>query len=158
MVWSPIYGNCFDIFAADESFGKSSLTGASYGLSLELQVEEEDYLGGGQTVASGFRVSIQERAGLPLVEEYGVDVNPGSLTSISLQLINITRHEYSNCTSNTWEGAVHGEQLAETSYSYSLTGCQRWLTIFVFVFVFSFVIVFFPLPDCLSKVLRPTCG
>ena len=38
VVWSPIYGNCFDIFAADESFGKSSLTGASYGLSLELQV------------------------------------------------------------------------------------------------------------------------
>ena len=37
-VWSPIYGNCFNIFAADESFGKSSLTGASYGLSLELQV------------------------------------------------------------------------------------------------------------------------
>ena len=37
-MWSPIYGNCFNIFAADESFGKSSLTGASYGLSLELQV------------------------------------------------------------------------------------------------------------------------
>ena len=86
---------------------------------------------------------IQERTGLPLVEEYGVDVNPGSLTrflinvkvisesesveeegaesspynfwftqflvgmeiilttidSISLQLINITRHEYSGCWS-----------------------------------------------------------
>ena len=40
-VWSPIYGNCFDIFAADESFGKSSLTGASYGLSLELQVRRK---------------------------------------------------------------------------------------------------------------------
>jgi len=125
-VWSPIYGNCFNIFAADESFGKSSLTGASYGLSLELQVQEDDYLGGGQTVASGFRVSVQEREGLPLVEEYGLDVNPGSLTSISLQLINITRHEYSDCTSGTWEEATHGAQLAETSFSYSLTGCQRF--------------------------------
>ena len=45
---TPLYGNCFDIFAEDESFGKSSLTGASYGLVLELDVEQEDYLQGGQ--------------------------------------------------------------------------------------------------------------
>ena len=48
VLMTPLYGNCFDIFAEDKSFGKSSLTGASYGLVLELDVEQEDYLQGGQ--------------------------------------------------------------------------------------------------------------
>ena len=88
----------------------------------------------------------------PQVEEYGVDVSPGSLTSISLQMVasslidlclinidtvvqkapdsclrpnnpprqvNITRHSYSNCSSSSW-------QRADTTYSYSVTGCQRF--------------------------------
>ena len=29
---------------------------------------------------------MQERSGLPLVEEYGVDVNPGSLTRFQISL------------------------------------------------------------------------
>ena len=52
LVTNPLYGNCFNIFAADESFGKSSLTGSSYGLVLELDVEQEDYLQGGQVTRS----------------------------------------------------------------------------------------------------------
>ena len=107
-----------------------------------------------QTVAAGARVSVQARAGYPLVEEYGVDVSPGSLTSLSLQLVssgtsvsgiascrqvNISRHSYSGCTSTSWQGASHGQQggklisfifelvqLSDSAYSYSVTGCQRF--------------------------------
>ena len=41
--------------------------------------------------AVGARLSVQERAGLPLVDEYGVDLAPGALTSLALQVVNITR-------------------------------------------------------------------
>ena len=42
--------------------------------------------------AVGARLSVQERAGLPLVDEYGVDLAPGALTSLALQVVNITRY------------------------------------------------------------------
>ena len=41
--------------------------------------------------AVGARLSVQERAGLPLVDEYGVDLAPGARTSLALQVVNITR-------------------------------------------------------------------
>ena len=41
--------------------------------------------------AVGARLSVRERAGLPLVDEYGVDLAPGALTSLALQVVNITR-------------------------------------------------------------------
>ena len=46
------YGNCFNLFTMDEWLGKSSLTGSSYGLSLVLNIEQDDYLRGGQTLVS----------------------------------------------------------------------------------------------------------
>ena len=36
-------------------------------------------------------MSVQDRDSLPLVDEFGVDVAPGTLTSLSLQVVNISR-------------------------------------------------------------------
>ena len=43
-----------------------------------------------QTLASGARVSVQEREAYPLVDEEGLDLGPGYLTSLSLQLVTLT--------------------------------------------------------------------
>ena len=51
------------------SQGKSSLTGPAFGLSLVLNIEQEDYLKGGQTLAAGARISVQDGDVEPLVEE-----------------------------------------------------------------------------------------
>ena len=142
---TPKFGNCFTIYADQEMLGRSSMTGAAYGLSLVLNIEQETYLRGGATSmvillssciltskhsesrkyyfpsqkrifilrilhsrvsmynresgnssiisrqAVGARLSVQERAGLPLVDEYGVDLAPGARTSLALQVVNITR-------------------------------------------------------------------
>ena len=50
IIINPTLGNCYNIFVADESLGKSSLTGSSYGLSLVLNIAQSDYLKGGQTL------------------------------------------------------------------------------------------------------------
>ena len=51
--------------------------------------------------AVGARLSVQERAGLPLVDEYGVDLAPGARTSLALQVVNITR-----CSSIEMESCI----------------------------------------------------
>ena len=156
---TPKFGNCFTIYAEQEMLGRSSMTGAAYGLSLVLNIEQETYLRGGATSmvillssciltsklsesrnyyftflemminynsgkasqnialesidvqsgnysvisrqAVGARLSVQERAGLPLVDEYGVDLRPGARTSLALQVVNITR-----CSSIEMESCI----------------------------------------------------
>ena len=44
------FGNCFTIVAENEYLGRSSLTGAEYGLSLVINIEHEAYLKGGQSM------------------------------------------------------------------------------------------------------------
>ena len=46
---TPKFGNCFTIYAEQEMLGRSSMTGAAYGLSLVLNIEQETYLRGGAT-------------------------------------------------------------------------------------------------------------
>jgi len=127
VVLNPVYGNCYNFYLVDPSIGQSSMSGVSYGLSLELNIEPSDYLKGGQTTAMGARVSVQERNAYPLVDEYGIDLAPGQLTSISIQLVNITRHPYSGCgEGKEWSEAEYSkEEDSHTSYSYSMTLCQR---------------------------------
>ena len=52
VIVTPTHGNCFTLYSEDESAGKSSLTGSTYGLSLVLNIEQSDYLRGGQTLVS----------------------------------------------------------------------------------------------------------
>ena len=61
----------------------------------------------------GARVSVQDRETYPLMEEYGVDLAPGTLTSLSLQMVKITRHKYSGCQAITWKDSQYGDQLSE---------------------------------------------
>ena len=61
----------------------------------------------------GARVSVQDRETYPLMEEYGVDLAPGTLTSLSLQMVKITRHKYSGCQATNWEESQYGEQLSD---------------------------------------------
>ena len=61
----------------------------------------------------GARVSVQDRETYPLMEEYGVDLAPGTLTSLSLQMVKITRHKYSGCQAITWQESQYGDQLSE---------------------------------------------
>ena len=107
---SATHGNCFTLQTVSKALGKSSLTGATYGLSLVLKLEQSDYLRGGQTLAAGARVTVQEREAPALIDEYGLDIAPNTLTSLALQLVNISRHAYSGC---------------DPAPSHSITTCQK---------------------------------
>ena len=66
----------------------------------------------------GARVSVQDRETYPLMEEYGVDLAPGTLTSLSLQMVKITRHKYSGCRDTSWQDSQYEEQLSEQHKTY----------------------------------------
>ena len=53
---------------------------------------------------------MQEREAPPLIDEYGLDIGPNTLTSLALQLVNISRHAYSGC---------------DSASSHSITTCQK---------------------------------
>ena len=67
----------------------------------------------GSNMAVGARVSVQDRQTFPLMEEFGLDLAPGSLTSLALQMVKITRHEYSGCQDTDWNNSQYEEQLSE---------------------------------------------
>ena len=107
------FGNCYTLSTRSQALGKSSLTGPEFGLSLVLNIQQSHYLKDGSSMAVGARVSVQDRETYPLMEEYGVDLAPGTLTSLSLQMVKITRHRYSGCQAVTWQDSQYGDQLSE---------------------------------------------
>ena len=63
-----------------------------------------------------------------MIDEYGIDVAPNALTSVSLQMINISRHSYSGCHSTNWTDSLYKEQMDVdliSDFFYSVTACQK---------------------------------
>ena len=122
------FGNCYTLYTRNEVLGKSSLTGPEFGLSLVLNIQQSHYLKDVTSMAVGARVSVQDRQTFPLIEEYGVDLAPGSLTSLSLQMVKISRHEYTGCQVTEWSESKYEDQLSDQhkeDYRYSISMCQR---------------------------------
>ena len=51
-----------------------------------------------------------------------MDLAPGTLSSLSLQVVNISRHSYSGCVSSSWQGNKYEDQLSDQD-----KGLYRWL-------------------------------
>ena len=58
------------------------MSGASYGLALEVATQPQEYLGGGLTTATGARVTVQERNAYPLVGWLCFGIGPPWLSSM----------------------------------------------------------------------------
>ena len=87
---SPTYGNCFSFnsqLASDSLSGQrvSSLTGPSFGLSLILNVEQGHYMPNGLSEQAGAVVAVHDPGVVPLMDEYGHNLDVNSLTTLTLQ-------------------------------------------------------------------------
>ncbi|XP_038073844.1 amiloride-sensitive sodium channel subunit gamma-like isoform X2 [Patiria miniata] len=133
-----LYGNCYTFNSGmDGDIQTSSKSGPLYGLVLELNLEETEYLTSMQQ-AAGVRVVIGEQYHMPFPEDAGINVAPGLLTSIGIRKVEIQRKgdPYTNCTDEDTEDT-------ETVFSsffganYSLEACQK---------------------NCLYETIFETCG
>ena len=99
------YGNCFTFNSAynddDPTTQKASLTGVTEGLSIELYLDQRNYMLNKLSKKAGARMVLHGPGEPPLPDEYGMDLRPNTASSIAVQLTNITRLEapfISNCT------------------------------------------------------------
>ena len=71
----------------NENLWSSSLTGSVLGLNVVLNIEQLQYLGSGLTASAGARVTIHDTMVRPLVDEYGMDVEPHKATSFAIEKV-----------------------------------------------------------------------
>jgi hypothetical protein len=130
---APSYGNCFTFNAADNSADLfageriSSMTGPFFGLSVILNLEQRWYMNGGESKQAGARLTVHDSAVRPLVDEFGYDVMPNTLTEAAIQQLYLERQPApytSNCT-NDWSHTNYTEYVPD-GWSYTLQQCQRF--------------------------------
>ncbi len=127
---APNYGNCFTFNAEynplDELSPRSStltgaLNGSSYticynfsdsnkkmfisGLTVELFVDQLNYMKGDLSQSAGIRMVVHNPDSYPMTDEFGLDVMPGTSSSITLQMNDIIRLEHPHPTDcySSWD-------------------------------------------------------
>jgi len=96
--WHYKYGNCYTFNSGKTSSGsnarvlKSNKPGPSHGLNLELNIEQEDYIGV-LAPEAGIRMDISTQGEMPFPLERGVSLAPGYATMIGLRKEMINRED-----------------------------------------------------------------
>ena len=68
----------------NENLWSSSLPGSVMGLNVVLNIEQFQYLHSGLSPSAGARVTIHDTVVRPLVDEYGLDVEPQKATNFAI--------------------------------------------------------------------------
>ncbi|XP_067930523.1 FMRFamide-activated amiloride-sensitive sodium channel-like [Watersipora subatra] len=112
------YGNCYTFNSGKFGVAKSSLAGASNGLTLTINIGEYDYLPF-LTEDAGIRVVIHDQDAMPFPDRDGITASPGQISNIALKKIVTTRKsgKYGNCTTAT----QNNENMYHLPYNVSYT-------------------------------------
>ena len=94
--WHPFstaeFGNCWIFNYAgnrqDDRIGrKATLTGSLYGLSVQIFLDQDNYMLNKLSKRAGARIVIHDPANPPLPDEYGLDLRPSAASSIPVQMV-----------------------------------------------------------------------
>jgi len=94
------YGNCYTFNSGMTGYvSRITNPGASFGLSLTLYINQAQYIPV-LTQEAGMRVLLHRQGQVPIMEEDGFDVNPGTKSGIAVRYVEVERKDghYSNCT------------------------------------------------------------
>ncbi|XP_046612903.1 amiloride-sensitive sodium channel subunit gamma-2-like [Neodiprion virginianus] len=119
---STSYGNCFTFTTTR----RTVMPGKDYGLSMELFLDQSNYIGGGLSPRAGARVVVHPPSQFPLPNENGLTIPPHTATSTALVQVQVTREKLpyiTNCTSG-WERTWYEAKVGD-AYRYSMEQCQR---------------------------------
>ena len=90
------YGNCFsfnshynqddpDLFNSSQRL--ATLTGTSNGLTVEVFLDQENYMLKKLSKKAGARLVIHDARSPPLADEYGMDLQPNTASSVAIQQV-----------------------------------------------------------------------
>ena len=94
--WYPFttaeFGNCYTFNYNDNpmdawNYRKATLTGTLYGLSVQIFLDQDNYMLNKLSKRAGARIVVHDPANPPLPDEYGMDLRPNTASSISVQLV-----------------------------------------------------------------------
>ncbi|ESP00693.1 hypothetical protein LOTGIDRAFT_157983 [Lottia gigantea] len=118
------YGNCYTFnHPGKTNSAKTRFAGPLYGLTLELYLEQSDYVPA-LSQEAGIRVVIHSRNATPFPEDEGVSVSPGYATSIGLQAVEMVRlgPPHSDCANI---GTTDDLYQLHSAYDYSKISCMK---------------------------------
>jgi hypothetical protein len=129
---TPNYGTCFtfnsinnnrDTFAGNRI---SSMTGPFFGLSLVLNIDQDAYMD--ISKQAGARVTVHPYNQMPLVDEFGFDVNANTLTQAAIEQALVERQPepYTSRCSHDWSKSNYSDYVGPAHVNYSLQQCQRF--------------------------------
>jgi hypothetical protein len=87
----PGFGNCFTFNSGlnDRTPRTTALTGNINGLSLELFVDQSNYMLKKLAKRAGIRMVIHDPSAIPMADEFGMDLQPNTASSVSVQMVYI---------------------------------------------------------------------
>ncbi|XP_033757299.1 amiloride-sensitive sodium channel subunit gamma-like isoform X2 [Pecten maximus] len=124
------YGNCYTFNSGfNSSVVQTEKTGPIYGLTMELYLEQDEYVGS-LAPDAGIRLTVHNQTSMPFPEENGINLAPGFKTGIALKLTEVIRAkpphgeckdytEAENLINNAWA------EEDELSVQYSYVACQK---------------------------------
>ncbi|XP_041368150.1 degenerin-like protein asic-1 [Gigantopelta aegis] len=118
------YGNCFTFNGPDNLVNLSTrFAGPIYGLSLEMYIEQKEYIGS-LTQAAGVRVLIHPRNSMPFPEDQGISIPPGYETYVGIRMVDIGRlpEPHGTCAS---EGTEPDLYMTYQNTTYSKLSCMK---------------------------------
>lgn len=130
--WHYAYGNCYVFNSGQDKIGKkapvlkSNKPGPSHGLNLELNIEQDEYIGAFSEEA-GVRIDISNQGEMAFPREKGLSAAPGFATSIGMRKVVLNRKDPFNnkrCSnSSTLDDANLYRQAFQANYS--STACKE---------------------------------
>ena len=96
------YGNCFsfnsyynkddpDLFNSRQRL--ATLTGTSNGLTVEVFLDQKNYMLEKLSKKAGARLIIHDAYSPPLADEYGMDLQPNTASSVAIQQVRTFFHK-----------------------------------------------------------------
>ncbi|XP_041464722.1 degenerin deg-1-like isoform X3 [Lytechinus variegatus] len=123
--YNYLYGNCYTFNSGE--FGKLltvSKVGPLYGLSLELYIQQSEYISSLQPSA-GLRLLVHDQNEMPFPEDQGINLAPGAHASVGLSMVYLERlgTPYTNCSSRFKPGNIFKDKFHHLDYSRS--ACEK---------------------------------
>ncbi|XP_069139076.1 amiloride-sensitive sodium channel subunit alpha-like [Argopecten irradians] len=124
------YGNCYTFNSGfNSTVVETEKTGPVYGLTLEVYLEQDEYVGS-LAPDAGIRLTIHNQTAMPFPEENGINLAPGFKTGIALRLTEVIRVEppHGECKEYTWAENLKYNAWAEEgqlNVQYSYVACQK---------------------------------
>ncbi|XP_030832609.1 amiloride-sensitive sodium channel subunit beta isoform X2 [Strongylocentrotus purpuratus] len=119
-------GNCYTFNSGqNEEQLTTHRPGSTHGLTLELFVQQDEYVEG-MTEVAGFRVSVHHPSIMPFPEYNGLLVSPGFATDIGLRVLEVDRlpKPYGDCKADLKQGIEDDIYHQHYNITYNRKTCE----------------------------------